>query len=753
MNRLFYYIIILCLISVQGFTQWYWEYPIPQGNNLNDLVILEGSNLDQGYAIGDKGYILKTVDPEYLSWSIMNSGVDVNLYDIAINSLNEALVVGNDGTILKRNSSLLSWDKMTSNTLFTLKGVTWVNDDLAFAVGSDGIVLKYENNIWLPMITGSYNSLNTVCFINDTTGIAAGFSGSIMRTEDGGESWNVHIPDSSLVFNAIDFPSENIGYLVGNKGVIVKTENAGLSWNKISPDTIIFNYNTVRFFNDTIGYVAGDNGQVYYTRDGGKIWSKNLPFVDMRINAMYHRDVNSALGELLVAGENGIILKSEQWGEWDNVTNGSFDNLVSLIYYNDTSILSFGGYPYTNSPLVLRYHYVLDTITNEKSLIWEPDTSNFKNLNHYITDVFYREYDTLWVSDSVWVNDTIFIHDTTFTILDGIGFLTGKTGGLYVMDRDSICIQIESGTNKSLYAVSAYRKLVDTTTTYVAFSVGTSGTLSKVTLFDTIQQKEILDSETTNNLFGISMPGHDKDGYAVGENGTLLRIRNEGNNISKIPTGYPSAFYDIELVSETSGFMVGAYGIISKFEIINDQFIFETINSSVTTPLVDIHFQDELTGYIVGDNGVILKTIDGGQEWRKLYSPTNNHLKCIDFKNNEIGYISGYGSTILKSINAGGPFIPVPLVFETIQKPFEFSLYPNPTVNEISLDYILSDKQNVRITIYDLSGRKIEEVLNQSQGAGKQISSHQVGHLNKGIYIITLQVGRQVSAKKMVILR
>jgi hypothetical protein len=198
--------------------------------------------------------------------------------------------------------------------------------------------------------------------------------------------------------------------------------------------------------------------------------------------------------------------------------------------------------------------------------------------------------------------------------------------------------------------------------------------------------------------------------------------------------------------------MVGAYGIIAKFEIINDQFVFNIITSGVATPLVDIYFQNDTTGYIVGDNGVILKSFDGGESWQKLYSPTNNHLKCIAFENDSVGFLTGYGSTILKSENYGGGVIPTPNVNETKNSLFAFSLFPNPSVHEVSLSYTLSNKSNVKISIFDLSGRMVEQVVNESQNKGKQTISHQIDQLEKGIYVVTLQVNQQVSAKKMVIL-
>lgn len=723
MKRLFYHIIILCLISTQASAQWYWEYPLPQGNNLNDFAFMENSNNKPGFAIGNKGSILRSDDNQHLSWVLMDSIVNVNLYDISVRGDSKGLIVGDHGTILNLNQNY-TWSKMNSNTFYSLHGVTWVNDDKAMAVGSDGLILNYEDDLWAPVNTGTNYSLNTITFTNDSVGIAAGFGGSIMRTDDGGENWNLYIPDSALVFNAIHFPSENVGYLVGNKGIIVKTENAGLSWNKISEDTIVFNYNTVLFFNDTIGYVAGDNGQIFYTRNGGKIWSKNLPWINMRINSIFHQNINSSAGEVIVCGENGIILKSEQWGEWENVTHGSFDNLTSLHFYSDTSGLSFGGYPYSNTPVVLRYH---NSSANKsdgdpKSLKWEPDTANFKNLKHYITDVSYPQG-----------NDTI-------------GFIVGRSGGMYLLHRDDSCTQINSGTNKSLYSVSVYYK----SNSAVAFAAGANGTIVKISNLG--QHHEVLETDIEDNLFSISMPGVDMDGYAVGDNGTVLRIRNEGNSIFEISSGISSAFYDIAMVSETKGFMVGAYGIIAKFEIINGLFDFNIITSGVSTPLIDIHFQSPSTGYIVGDNGAILKTIDGGENWLKLYSPTNNHLKGIHFLSDEVGYLCGYGTTILKTENSGGGFIPSPGVNEIQNLQLEFSLYPNPAINIVSMDYNVSEKSNVNISIFDLSGRMITQILSETQSVGKQNSTFDVNQLDKGIYLITLQVGSQISAKKMVVL-
>ena len=57
--------------------------------------------------------------------------------------------------------------------------------------------------------------------------------------------------------------------------------------------------------------------------------------------------------------------------------------------------------------------------------------------------------------------------------------------------------------------------------------------------------------------------------------------------------------------------------------------------------LSDIHFYDADTGYVVGFNGTILKTTNGGSSWTSLSSGTTNDLYSMDFVDAFIGYAVG----------------------------------------------------------------------------------------------------------------
>jgi len=80
--------------------------------------------------------------------------------------------------------------------------------------------------------------------------------------------------------------------------------------------------------------------------------------------------------------------------------------------------------------------------------------------------------------------------------------------------------------------------------------------------------------------------------------------------------------------------------------------------------------------------------------------------------------------------------------------------YPNPfnpsTVIEFSLP---EDVNDVRLTIYDVIGQKIAELVNGKLDAGKYKYSWNAINAAAGIYIYELRANKFVSVKKMLLLK
>lgn len=108
----------------------------------------------------------------------------------------------------------------------------------------------------------------------------------------------------------------------------------------------------------------------------------------------------------------------------------------------------------------------------------------------------------------------------------------------------------------------------------------------------------------------------------------------------------------IKLVIQFSGLFI--YGTMFS------QGTWESINIPTQNNINHIHFTDSLTGWIVGDTGLIMHTNDGGISWVTQESNTTNNIISVFFTNKNIGWAAShnfqtqpYGSELLKTIDGG----------------------------------------------------------------------------------------------------
>ena len=84
--------------------------------------------------------------------------------------------------------------------------------------------------------------------------------------------------------------------------------------------------------------------------------------------------------------------------------------------------------------------------------------------------------------------------------------------------------------------------------------------------------------------------------------------------------------------------------------------------------------------------------------------------------------------------------------------------HPNPFNQVTTLRYELPQDAMVNITIYDMMGRVVKNLVNSQQNAGyKSIqwnATNNAGQpISAGLYLYTIQAGEFVQTKKMVLLK
>ncbi|MBK7856283.1 MAG: T9SS type A sorting domain-containing protein [Bacteroidetes bacterium] len=142
------------------------------------------------------------------------------------------------------------------------------------------------------------------------------------------------------------------------------------------------------------------------------------------------------------------------------------------------------------------------------------------------------------------------------------------------------------------------------------------------------------------------------------------------------------------------------------------------------------------TGYIVGDNGKILKTIDGGTNWITQTSGTGNWLFSVYFPDATTGHAVGENGTILKTTNSVG------IIEKTDVQAIK--IYPNPTTGKFQLR--TADSFNAKhIEVYTMLGGR---VYSQMLHSPNEIVNIQ---LATGLYFAKAIDGEKALSIKLVI--
>jgi len=192
-----------------------------------------------------------------------------------------------------------------------LKSINFISDQIGWIIVSGGLLKTSDaGNTW----TKIYDSSNTFksIFFNDTLKAwALSFEGKVMRSTNGGSTWQPQNFDPDIVFNSVFFSDLQTGWLVGSNGTILKTSNGGQSWQ--NQNSGINEYLKSVHFTDTLNgwvVVSGFNGAILHTTNGGNSWIAQKTGSSEPIFSIYFTDPQNGW----VAGRSGTILHTSTSG-------------------------------------------------------------------------------------------------------------------------------------------------------------------------------------------------------------------------------------------------------------------------------------------------------------------------------------------------------------------------------------------------------------------------------------------------------
>jgi len=159
--------------------------------------------------------------------------------------------------------------------------------------------------------------------------------------------------------------------------------------------------------------------------------------------------------------------------------------------------------------------------------------------------------------------------------------------------------------------------------------------------------------------------------WIVGDKGTILLSTDSGRSFVKSlyrPSqtgqrgapggGAPVDLYSVQFTDDRRGYVVGDQGLI--LATTDGGRSWDERTSGTDAQLFHLFFQSGY-GWAVGTGGVIVHTIDGGRSWYPQRSGVTSDLNRVCFIDDRRGMITGNDGVLLRTENAGATWEQVPL--------------------------------------------------------------------------------------------
>lgn len=563
-----------------------------------------------------------------------NAAYNSNFKSIEFTSNMNGYAVGSGGSYLRTTDGGLTWTAHNTGFNFGFNKIDFVDEMTGYIIGNveqyyKGRLLKTTDggSTWT-LIYSINEGFNTMNFDNSGTGYLAGYE-KFYKSSDGGMTWN-----SATITNAYDifgvfFKNANDGYIAANGGAW-KTSDGGQNWVKFQNGT----YNDIIFIDNNTGYMSSNYTQdLLKTTDGGANWnsttstgisiSNHLFFKDSQ-NGFAWSDSDTAPGKIaktsnggsswtlitipskltmremcfqpngnfFLCGGGGNILKSTNGSTWTIASEGLFKGMLNdMCFASNNTIFACGE----NGTIV-------------KST---DNASSWTKLNSGTTE-------KLWGICSTPSN-TLFALGNNKTILKSINNGTTWTNSNTGFDETE--------------ANQAEIKFLDDNVGFIALN----------DIFKTIDGgktwKKVLDTLTSWSIDIIDA----NTIYAAGLWGVFKSI--DGGNTWKNINKQNKIFWGVDFLDANYG--IAAYQDFYPHTT-KDGGATWTKKKLNSFELRDAAIINPNTMYVVGKNGAIAKTIDGAENWSTVNSNTTRHLFDIFFGSDGTGYILGEDGMILR---------------------------------------------------------------------------------------------------------
>lgn len=721
MKKFILYFLLLSYQIIFAQTGWIWQNPLPQGNNLNAVKFI---NQNTGWVAGEKGMIIKTTNGGN-NWDIQYDYNDYSIFSLFFNDENTGFATTFSGVILRTTNGGNNWNviQVSSNIgfykiLFKNQNTGWLT---GYGNGNGRIFLTTNAGInWVLNTTQGYDDhSNTIMFLSDNIGYIGG-GWNLYKTTNGGNNWYPRLTTNNCS-GFYFFDTSNAIIISGS--YIYKTSNAGVNYS------LIFNsglsMTSMVFPNPNIGYISCDSGKILKTTNFGVNWYFQSTGIRTRMASVDFLDTLNGW----CVGDFGMIAKTTNGGiNWNLKTKILPVSSVYKSYFLDenTGILCANG-------------KIMKTTDGGWNWNTKYDSTNTINtkiqfLNSYTGYALYSSTSPLSYANVVLYKTTNRGENWSIsTLIPPVGYTKYYDAfSTYFINEMTGWLACAIGYQYPPYSF-AYEGYMKTTNGGANWTEHQFGQIYSSTFWADI----IFENENTGLYITNSGIKKTTDG---GNSWSILQNPDTATGFSKI-------FF---LNSNTAWAVSNSHFYKTTNGCQNWSFLSALPYSGTNS----LFFIDTLRGWTIAsvNNNPIYATSNGGINWVLQYCNTNTNLNSVFFINQNTGWVVGENATIIKTTSG----IQVGIYSNSLLLAHNYFLnqnYPNPFNASTKINFELPKSAKVKVIIYDILGRKIEELINSYFQAGQHTVNWNAYNYSSGVYFYRIETSDFSQTKKCILLK
>ena len=240
------------------------------------------ANPRRGWVGTNDGHIVNTTDGG-ANWNFQTSPVEGQTTFVEAFFLDSlrGWLAGTGGIIVRTTDGGTNWTSQTSGIAGTIRSVFFLPDGVTGWLSGNAFRKTTDGGAnWVTATTPPGGVQRHITFLDANNGWSGRYGSPLFyKTIDGGNNWtllsNVISQFPNCITRDFQMTSSQIGYASGFDSIgnawIIKTTDGGTTWQNISPSA----YGQVlgiKFLSPTNGWICTTSGYIFHTTNGGQSW-------------------------------------------------------------------------------------------------------------------------------------------------------------------------------------------------------------------------------------------------------------------------------------------------------------------------------------------------------------------------------------------------------------------------------------------------------------------------------------------------